>query len=142
MKFLFEKEVDLERLYQETEKFKQYSYSPYSKFRVACSIVATMPTNEKILVMGANVENASYGLTICAERAALVELNQYKPSKIDFIMVAADGDQPAYPCGACRQFISEFAEADCLVYVGSGGILGNKATIKELLPNMFKLTGR
>ncbi len=142
MKYNFpaESDFDLDQLFLTTERFKEYSYSPYSKFRVACSIIATLQTKEKILVMGANVENASYGLTICAERVALVELNQYKPEKIDLIVLAADGDGDTYPCGACRQFISEFAAGTTPVYVGANGKRNSKPQfVNDLLPNGFNL---
>lgn len=121
----------------QTDLFRAFSYSPYSGFSVAAAIVASLKdTNEKIVVYGTNVENASYGLTICAERAALVELVQYKPKSIDLIVVAVGTDSPASPCGACRQFISEFT-ADCPVVLVGAGSVREYTNIKTLLPNSF-----
>lgn len=77
------------------------SYSPYSKFRVGASLLLS----DGSFVTGANVENASYGGAICAERTALVKA--VSEGKKDFIAlaVAADIDEPCSPCGICRQFI-------------------------------------
>jgi cytidine deaminase len=122
---------------KQADLFRVFSYSPYSGFSVAAAIVATLKdTDKKIVVYGTNVENASYGLTICAERAALVELVQYKPKSIDLIIVAVGTDTPAAPCGACRQFISEFTN-DCPVWLVSAGEVKEYTNIKTLLPNSF-----
>lgn len=130
--YVSEKDVILQ-----TDLFRAFSYSPYSGFSVAAAVVATLKDNqEKIVVYGTNVENASYGLTICAERAALVELVQYKPKSVDLIVVAVGGEVPASPCGACRQFISEFT-ADCPVILVAAGQAKESTNIKSLLPNSF-----
>jgi len=122
---------------KQTDLFWAFSYSPYSNFSVAALIVASLKdTDKKIVVYGTNVENVSYGLTICAERAALVELVQYKPKSIDLIVVAVGTDTPAAPCGACRQFISEFT-IDCPVCLVGAGEVKEYTNIKTLLPNFF-----
>lgn len=130
------KYINHEDVVVQTDLFRNFSYSPYSGFSVGAAIVATLKDKEQIVVYGTNVENASYGLTICAERAALVELIQYKPKSIDLIVVAVGTDSPASPCGACRQFISEFT-ADCPVWLVSSGKVGKLTNISELLPQAF-----
>ena len=82
------------------------SYSPYSGFRVGAALRLT----NGVIVTGANVENVSYGLTICAERsAAVTAVSAYGPQiRIEAVAVANLNDAPSPPCGACRQFLAEF----------------------------------
>ncbi|MGD0482363.1 MAG: cytidine deaminase [Terracidiphilus sp.] len=91
----------------------QNSYSPYSKFRVGAALRLT---NGEI-VTGTNVENVSYGLTICAERAALVRaVSQFGPEiRIEAVAVANLNGMPSPPCGACRQVLAEFILPDAPV---------------------------
>jgi cytidine deaminase len=90
-----------------------HSYSPYSGFRVGAALKLT--TGE--IVTGTNVENVSYGLTICAERSALVRaVAQFGPQiRIVAIAVANLNDAASPPCGACRQVLAEFSQPDTLV---------------------------
>lgn len=137
MRQILLEEYSLTDIFKSTAEFRKNSYSPYSKFSVASGIIAT-DNNSSFIVYGTNVENASYGLTICAERVALCELVQYKPTTINGIIIASGSDNPAAPCGACRQFISEFVE-DCPVYlVGDDGTQKQKYRFSELLPFAFK----
>jgi cytidine deaminase len=89
------------------------SYSPYSRFRVGAALKLT--TGE--IVTGANVENVSYGLTICAERSALVRaVARYGPQiRIESVAVVNLNDAASPPCGACRQVLAEFSHPDTLV---------------------------
>jgi cytidine deaminase len=89
------------------------SYSPYSGFKVGAALRLS---NGKV-VTGTNVENVSYGLTICAERAALVRaVSEFGPEiHIEAVAVANLNDAASPPCGACRQMLAEFAEHDALV---------------------------
>ncbi len=82
------------------------SYSPYSGFRVGAALKLT----NGAIVTGANVENVSYGLTICAERAALVAaVSQFGPDiRVEAVAVANLNSAPSPPCGACRQMLAEF----------------------------------
>lgn len=90
-----------------------HSYSPYSGFKVGCAL----QLSNGALVTGANVENVSYSLTLCAERAALVRaIAEHGPSiRIRAIAVANLNNAPSPPCGACRQMLAEFAEPDAEV---------------------------
>lgn len=88
------------------------SYSPYSRFRVGAALLCEDGT----IVTGVNVENRSYGLTICAERSAVVSAIAAGHSTFRAIAIyGADADSPLSPCGACRQVISEFMPPDALV---------------------------
>jgi homotetrameric cytidine deaminase len=111
------------------------AYAPYSKFRVGAALRLT--TGE--IVTGANVENASFGLTICAERAAVCSMvAQYGPSaRIDAVCVTNLNGAASSPCGACRQVLAEFMDADAPVIFPSESSRQVKS-IGELLPFGFR----
>jgi cytidine deaminase len=106
-------EKALESLLEHAREAALNSYAPYSRFRVGAALQLT---NGEI-VTGTNVENVSYGLTICAERAALVRaVAEYGPSiRIAAVAVANLNDAASPPCGACRQMLSEFVLPDAPV---------------------------
>ncbi len=110
------------------------SYSPYSKFKVAAVLYG-----EDGLFTGVNVENASYGLTICAERVAVFKAVSEGKRKFEKILVYTPGQEVLpYPCGACRQVLSEFFNEDFLIIVANDR-LEEQFTLGELLPFNFKL---
>ncbi len=117
-----------------------HSYSPYSGFRVGAALL--LDNGET--VTGANVENVSYGLTICAERAALVRaVAQFGPRiRVAAVAVVNLNDAASPPCGACRQVLAEFMDADAPVSFPAGAD-GTVATatlpIGELLPFGFDM---
>jgi cytidine deaminase len=94
-------------------KAAEHAYAPYSKFRVGAALLLTDGTT----VTGCNVENASYGLTICAERSAVVTAVSEKGPGIKIRAIAVDNLNGAAsaPCGACRQVLSEFALPDAVI---------------------------
>jgi cytidine deaminase len=106
-------EPTLEELIAEARQAAQHSYSPYSKFRVGAAL--RLASGE--VVTGTNVENASYGLTICAERSALVRaVAEYGPAiRITAVAVANLNGAASPPCGACRQMLAEFVLPDAPV---------------------------
>lgn len=114
----------------------QRAYCPYSNFHVGAAVRA----GGRIFT-GANVENASYGLTVCAERTAAFAAVLAGAGRIEAIAVAcvdaAEGTDPALrmPCGACRQVLTEFADPETPVYVDGVG----RFTLAELLPQAFRL---
>ena len=112
---------------------REQSYSPYSKFRVGAALL----TESGHIITGCNVENASYGLTICAERTALVKAVSEGHRKFRAIAVSTDVDASILPCGACRQFISEFGEMRVLS-VSSDGNKVKEISVEEMLPHCFK----
>ena len=122
----------IEKLLNEAAKASEMSYSPYSHFSVGAALLCS----DGEIVTAANVENRSYGLTICAERSAIVKANSM--GKRDFKALAiycGMADYPVSPCGACRQVISEFAPSDMPVYF-SGADIANRVetTVGELFP--------
>ncbi|KIP07230.1 hypothetical protein PHLGIDRAFT_89848 [Phlebiopsis gigantea 11061_1 CR5-6] len=134
---------DKERLIKAAFEAKQFAYSRYSKFRVGAALL----TADGQIIKGANVENASYGGTICAERTALVKAVSEGITAFTALAVTTDVASPLSPCGFCRQFIREFCAqtmpillvpADYEARVAKGepeGIL--ETSIAELLPHSF-----
>jgi cytidine deaminase len=103
----------LDDLHTQAVQAAQNSYSPYSRFRVGAAIKLT----NGAVVTGTNVENVSYGLTICAERSALVSaVSQFGPEvRIEAVAVANLNNAASPPCGACRQVLAEFVLPDAPV---------------------------
>ncbi|MFZ4619074.1 MAG: cytidine deaminase [Bacteroidota bacterium] len=105
-------------LIQRAVEAKKTSYSPYSKFRVGAALL----TSDGEIFSGCNVENASYGLAICAERNAVFQAAFAGKRKIVAVAVTSDEKSFLTPCGACRQVISEFAAGDAeIILVSADG---------------------
>jgi cytidine deaminase len=107
------------------------AYAPYSNFHVG----AALEGEDGTIYTGCNVENASYGLTICAERAAICSAVAAGARKFRRVVVVSDSDPPAAPCGACRQVLAEFGRE--LRIEGIGPARTVSWTIAELLPAAF-----
>jgi cytidine deaminase len=125
-----------ERLAIAAEGAAARAYAPYSKFRVGAALLL----DNGAVVTGANVENASYGLTICAERSAVVRaVAEHGPSiRIAAVAVTNLNGAPSPPCGACRQVLSEFVTPDSwLAFQGSAG--WKKYSFDEVFPFRFVL---
>ena len=110
---------------------RQHAYAPYSRFRVGAAIEA----DDGSIYPGCNVENASYGLTICAERAALAAAVSAGARRFRRIAVVTDTEPPTPPCGACRQVLAEFGKELEVIAVGSSQT--RSWTVGELLPEAF-----
>jgi cytidine deaminase len=121
-------------LMAEAVKARKRAYAPYSHFAVGAALLAK---NGRVY-LGCNIENASYGLTICAERNAVWKAVSEGVTEFSAIAVTARDGRGAPPCGSCRQVLHEFAP-NALVYWrdARGRILKRKLT--ELLPNAFNL---
>jgi cytidine deaminase len=109
------------------------AYAPYSKFHVGCAIL----TEAGNMYTGCNVENASYGMTICAERSAITAAVAAEGPAMKLRAVAVLNSQsiPCSPCGACRQVIFEFGPQALVIYQGKGALA--EATAEQLLPAGF-----
>ncbi len=120
-----------EDLYIE-EKLKEViknSYSPYSKFKVSSAV----ETEEGDVFTGVNIENASYGLTVCAERVALFKAVSEGKRSIKRLYIYTPTDSPTPPCGACLQVLSEFCEDDMEIV-----IIWNKGKIVKKFSDLIK----
>lgn len=106
------------------------AYVPYSGFRVG----AALRTKSGAVIVGCNVENASYGLTICAERTALVRAVAEGHRDVETIAIWVDGPE-GQPCGACRQFMVEFGLATRVLFRSGGEIVVR--TVGQLVPDAF-----
>ncbi len=119
-------------LLEAAKKAIKNAYAPYSGFRVASAVRA----GSGKIYCGVNVENASYGLTICAERVAIFKAISEGEKEILEVLVYTETDEPVAPCGACRQVIAEFGRnARIIMASKSGKVI--EATIEELLPYAF-----
>ncbi|MDQ1388911.1 MAG: cytidine deaminase [Acidobacteriaceae bacterium] len=123
------------KLLRSAKTVMKNAHAPYSKFRVGAAVLLS---NGKI-VSGCNVENASYGMTNCAERTAIFSAVARLGPKIEIRAVSVVNDQgvPCSPCGACRQVIYEFGPDAIIFFQGSKG--PKQAHITQLLPEGFRL---
>jgi len=123
-----------ERLLREARKVMKQAYAPFSRFRVG----AAMLTAKGELFTGCNVENASYGLSNCAERTAIFRAVAQSGPKLEIRAIAVVNDQgiPCSPCGACRQVIYEFGPKAVVFFQGAEG--WKESHITELLPEGFR----
>ncbi len=109
------------------------AYAPFSKFQVGCGL---RDSKGKVHA-GCNVENASYGATICAERSAILQMVASGCQKIDELVVITTSDQAFYPCGLCLQVIGEFGGEATVIAVESTGKKFRMAKMSELYPSAF-----
>jgi cytidine deaminase len=122
----------MDELFREARKAADFAYAPYSKFRVGAALLA----EDGALYTGANVENRSYGLAICAERSAVVSAVSKGARKFIALAISTpDSGYPVGPCGACRQVLTEFMPAEAPVRFAGGAGDRVDTTIGALLPH-------
>lgn len=123
-----------EELIQKAQEAMRNSYAPYSKYHVGACILCT----DGKWFYGANIENASFGATNCAERSAVFAAysNGYRADTIAALAIVSDGERIAAPCGICRQVLSELLKPDTPIYL-SNGKEEVTTSIRELLPMSF-----
>ena len=126
--------MNKEELIREAFKAMENAYAPYSNYHVGAAVL----TDDGKVFRGANIENASYGATNCAERSAVFSAysNGYHKDRIKALAIVSDGDRIGTPCGVCRQVLSELIEQDTPIYL-SNGKDGIDTNISELLPMQF-----
>jgi len=123
---------EFKKLIKEAEKARKKAYTPYSKFQVGAAVLCA----DGKMFSGCNIENASFGLTVCAERVAIYKAISEGSTKFEAIAVIGDTNKPCSPCGACRQVISEFGEDIPLIMANLKEDV-KIIQIKELLPEAF-----
>lgn len=122
-----------QELYAAAKKVREYAYAPYSHFSVGAAILSS----EGEIFTGCNVENASYGLSVCAERVAVFKAVSQGCSSFRALVLVTDGETPASPCGACRQVLAEFSpELEVFMCNLKGKIV--HTTVEKLLPYTFR----
>ncbi|MDQ0286489.1 cytidine deaminase [Desulfofundulus luciae] len=124
----------VEKLINTARASRERAYAPYSGFRVGAAIL----TSEGRLYTGCNIENASYGLTVCAERVALFKAVSNGERHFAALAVISDSEDYCTPCGACRQVLAEFGN-EIKVYMCNHHGEYIVKTLAELLPLSFKL---
>ena len=121
----------MDALFAEAQKISGKAYVPYSHFHVGAALLC----EDGAIISGVNVENRSYGLTICAERNAICQAVAKGHKKFKAIAISTpDSVEPVGPCGACRQVMGEFMPADTPVRFAGSGPKQVNATLGELLP--------
>jgi cytidine deaminase len=113
-------------------RVRENSYAPFSKFKVG----AALETDDGDIVVGSNVESASYGLTVCAERVAVWNAISHGKRKIVKIAVVTDTDDLTPPCGVCRQIIWEFGGDIPVLFANIAGKV-ETVQMRDLLPRAF-----
>lgn len=127
---------EIEELIAHSRAAMESAYAPYSTFRVGAAVLA----DSGRIYSGCNVENASYGLSMCAERVAVFRAVSSGERIVKAVAISNSSDKPAFPCGACRQVFAEFEPKDepTHIYLISG--LGIQTyTLADLLPHAFRI---
>ena len=130
-------EQNIQRLIILAQQAASRAYCPYSRYRVGAALLGA----DGNIYTGSNVENTSYGLSICAERAAVFHaVGAGERVFRMLVLVAGTKESPATPCGACRQVLVEFGSQDMLVVCAAlDGSVTFQATLSELLPHGFSM---
>lgn len=126
--------VQEQELFALAKEARESAYAPYSDFKVGAALLGESGT----IYLGCNVENASFGLTVCAERVALFKAVSEGERVFKAIAIYA-GSKSVPPCGACLQVMAEFGDLDILLFDSKGSYV--KWRISELLPQAFRLNG-
>lgn len=124
---------ELKKLCKAADLALNNAYSPYSKIKIGAAVLGESGR----IYTGANIENASFGATICAERTAIVKAISEGEKTLKAIAITGDIDDLAYPCGICRQVMSEFMKKNAPVLVGGRNREYQEFTLMDLLPYSF-----
>jgi cytidine deaminase len=124
--------AEKKQLVETARTVRNNSYSPYSKYKVAAAILT-----DSGIFSGVNVENASYGATICAERSAVFSAVAAGAKKVKAVLVMTDEKEPWPPCGMCRQVVAEFSTPDTLILIANLKGIQSESTLEKMLPFTF-----
>lgn len=123
------------KAYESALAYRERAYAPYSKFRVGAAV--KIKGHDEIFV-GCNIENASYGASICAEQVAITKaISQIGGGKLEFLVLVTDNDPVAFPCGICLQIMNEFSDVDFRVHIANLKGIQKSISLTELLPFGF-----
>lgn len=125
--------MSMEKLVATAVAAREKAYAPYSKYQVGAAVLAA---SGKIYA-GCNIENASYSITLCAERVALSNAIAAGEREFHALAIAGGDGQPSMPCGACRQFMAEWTDADFPIIIVSKQGARQETTFGRLLPCPF-----
>ena len=123
----------MDRLLKAALAAREHAHAPFSRFRVGSALEGT----DGAIYTGCNIENASYGLTMCAERVAIFKAMSEGAREFRRIAVAADAPRLTPPCGPCRQLIWEFCGPDCQIVLVNPAGAAETYQIRDLLPGAF-----
>jgi cytidine deaminase len=129
------KEVKIEsidELIAAAKRVRANAYAPYSHFQVGAALLGS----DGRIYTGCNVENASYGLSVCAERTAVFQAVSQGLTSFQALALVADSEEPVSPCGACRQILAEFSPEMPVLMVNLKGKIV-RSTVEKLLPSSF-----
>ncbi len=121
-------------LFSAAKAVSQHAHAPYSNYHVGASILSG---NGNIYV-GTNVENVSYGLTMCAEASAIAQMVAGGEKEIKALLVMANHDTMCTPCGGCRQRIAEFTDGSARIHLCNSQKIMEVTTLSNLLPHTFE----
>lgn len=125
--------MNIEQLIVAAKEAREQAYVPYSKFKVGAALV----TPDGQVFGGCNIENASYGLTNCAERTAIFKAVSEGQTTFSKMVIVGETEGPISPCGACRQVIAEFCEPTMPVFLTNLNGNTQETTVNDLLPGAF-----
>jgi cytidine deaminase len=123
--------MDRDALVKKAHEVLERAYAPYSGFRVGAAVLA----EDGSVYVGCNVESASLGLTVCAERAAVAAAVAGGATRLRAVAVASEAEAPVAPCGACRQVLAEFGPE--MMVVSEAGGRREQWPLQRLLPEPF-----
>lgn len=126
---------NMESLIQQVIQVREKAYAPYSRFHVGAGV--QVESGE--WYFGHNVENASYGATICAERVAILKAVSESHRRITRIILVTDTSPASYPCGMCLQVMSEFMDGDAEIIIANLQGIEKSTNLNELFPKRFEL---
>lgn len=124
----------IKEAYKESLLVRLNSHSPYSQFKVGAALVL----EDGDIVRGCNVENVSFGATVCAERIAIFRAITEGKREFSFMVISTDLVVPAPPCAICLQVMSEFCKPDFKIYLANLSEISKEYTLSDLLPLAFK----
>ena len=124
---------EVKNAYRQAKEVRSRAYAPYSRFKVGAALIST----DGQIFLGCNVENASYGGTVCAERIAIFRAVADGHQRFTDIVIVTDVAEPAFPCGFCRQVLNEFFTPESRIWIANTKMIHSLHAFGTLLPNAF-----